>query len=238
MRNFKYNIAMIGLSFTLILTSGCGRKQKELIEENNYLREQIERLSNGEEEFGFNRDETESILIENKIFSIDQLYFVDYKILYESLGITDVSPSYKIAIVEKGNTLIYDSETMSEVEIDNCKYLSDSVNQISSCRRKTYRLIGNLEDIISLEHHEVMDINNSNSTTSSQHLDIITSSMNISFSDPMIANYKTFECLIRPLESVLSPNDYQKIFTLTELDALQDKINQEDYFQNSNQLIK
>lgn len=240
-KNLKYYSAVLGTTIFTLIMSGCASKasgeplepvQRTMI--SDILEEQsktvlepvsdllLSRLANSDPVVVESEES-----VETESYSMTELFFIDYSKLSELYGIQSNVLTKNIGILERGLDF-YDPESMSETAFDLCHFMTDANTQISTCQKKSYRPIDQLESVISVQSHQVTNLNDQSEERNC--LEISAPGFHIVINGQQNVVDDLFSTLIVPLKNVIHEEDYQDTYTEEELEALRNKMIQEDYW--------
>ncbi len=249
MKKLKYSAMLLGMSI-ILTTTGCTHKVKngdELeiavesldsndIEEIKDLGESIGLLSeiaklkdekaNLKEDISELKAEKKDLLeeiseIEQESFDIDDLYLLDYTILYGVDENVTCTPLYQIAFQKDVGFIT-----------ETCDYQRNG--EESSCFRNVYNTIEKFSDRITIERHFMKD------EDSRIIVNIITPKKTVTLDslEDEDTSIRALYSFATPLFENINQEDYQEIYTRKELVSLVNRMNEGNYFNSSNQMVK
>ena len=166
--------------------------------------------------------ETKIDYLQNYEFDIDNLYLVNYSVLYGENDYYQAKPYYQIATRESIEALT-----------EECSYTSEGENNYT-CYKEVYKTIENPCDFIFFNKHYI-----GNSNEECLFIEVFNNkkSATINSNEEEEQTYQVLENFMVPLFQVIHQEDYAEILTREQLLEITEKINQGNYLNSDQQLI-
>lgn len=189
------------------------------------LKAQKESLKNEVAQLQSDKDALENRIdyLQNYEFDIDNLYVVNYSVLYGENDYYQAKPYYQIATRES-------MESIAE----KCSYLPEGENN-NTCYKSVYKTVESPGDFIFFSTHYI-----GNSDEGYQiFIEVLDNKKNANLNsiENKEQTYQILESFMVPLFQVIHQEDYGEILTREQLLEIVNKMNQGNYFDDRKQLI-
>ncbi len=199
--------------------------QTQLEEDIQSLKEQKQALTEEVKQLEGEKDAIEARIdfLQNQEFDIDNLYVVNYSVLYGENDYYQAKPYYQIAT----------RESIEQIT-EECPYLAEG-EDINYCIKKVFKTIENTGDYIFYESHII----GADPETNETYISVLSNkkSTSVNSIESLDQTMLILESFMVPLFDVIQQKDYAEVLTREQLMAITEEMNQGDYFDSSNQLI-